>query len=206
MRKTVVVVILGCAVPAAAQPSLSPADQAAAFTAAGFSRVDGLWRVVLEDAEVGGRQPRRVAPLGVAHRGVHVHAEHGGGLDHLERLQIHVVFDHRLAVGHLHPDAPRLERVLVGPFDGVGRAVGIGGEQRVADVEAHGREGGRDRGHARHDAHAPRQPAAAGGRGDVHRGNAFLGATAQARRAEQHHGSGRGERGGGYPRSLSSTK
>lgn len=44
MRKTVVVVILGCAVPAAAQPSLSPADQAAAFTAAGFSRVDGQWR------------------------------------------------------------------------------------------------------------------------------------------------------------------
>jgi len=44
MRTAVVLVCLSLAAPAAAQTALSPADQAAAFTAAGFKRVAGQWR------------------------------------------------------------------------------------------------------------------------------------------------------------------
>ncbi len=43
MRVPRVLICLALAAPAAAQTTLSPADQAAAFTAAGFNRVDGQW-------------------------------------------------------------------------------------------------------------------------------------------------------------------
>src|SRR4029453_11972593 len=44
MRLIVLAVLVTVACPAAAQATLSPADQAAAFTAAGFKRVAGAWR------------------------------------------------------------------------------------------------------------------------------------------------------------------
>ena len=44
MRRAVIVGCLSIAAPVAAQTTLSPADEAAAFTAAGFKRVGGEWR------------------------------------------------------------------------------------------------------------------------------------------------------------------
>ena len=44
MRVPLVLICLACATPAFAQATLSAADQAAAFTAAGFTRIDGQWR------------------------------------------------------------------------------------------------------------------------------------------------------------------
>jgi hypothetical protein len=44
MRVPLVLICLFCTAPASAQTTLSAADQAAAFTAAGFTRIDGQWR------------------------------------------------------------------------------------------------------------------------------------------------------------------
>jgi len=44
MRVSVVPIFLACAAPANAQAALAPADEAAAFTAAGFTHVAGQWR------------------------------------------------------------------------------------------------------------------------------------------------------------------
>jgi hypothetical protein len=56
MRIAFVLIWLTLAVPAGAQPLLSSADEAAAFAAAGFKRVDGQWRAC-EDPGTPGYTP-----------------------------------------------------------------------------------------------------------------------------------------------------
>ena len=72
-------------------------------------------------------------PVLVLDRGFEQHARHLGLFDDVEGLEDDAIADVAAErVGDLHRDFPALERVLVRPLHGVGRAIDIGLEQLLS--------------------------------------------------------------------------
>ena len=96
----------------------------------------------------------------VVHAGLDQHARDLGELGDLVGLEDDpVAADVPVAVLGLDDDFAPLERVLVGPFDGVRRAVRHRADQRAVHGEADGAHGSARRGpHLRDDAHGARPP------------------------------------------------
>ena len=98
--------------------------------------VEDLRHAVLQHAERGLRESLDETSVLVLDRRFDHHARDVRLLDDLEGLEHHGVADLAAQrVGNGHGDLAPLEWVLVGPLDGVGRAILVGPEQLAVDEE-----------------------------------------------------------------------
>ena len=138
-------------------------------------KVDRLRLVVLEHAERGGVQAADESIGLVHHRRFEQHSRDARGLDDLERRELdRIRHDVAERVARVDANAGRLERVGVGPLDGVRRTFPVVADQRVVHVEPDRSERNLRRvGDLRDDPDGARQPEAAERRRDAHRQRRF---------------------------------